>query len=115
MKITAILLFALSFSQCGSLKLENNPPFKVTKATYKNWVGGQPGASGVNVFIKYTSENKIDFDSIYFMNRIVKVELNNVKANKTVIGRFNTSSVNARKDIVLHENATKEILGVKQL
>ena len=109
MKLTAIILFAFSFTQCKSLQFDKSPPFKIIQASYKNWVGGQPGVRGVNVFINYTSETKIEFDSIYFIGRVVKIEINEMKGIKYLAGRFNTSTVNSRDDLILHNNATKEV------
>jgi hypothetical protein len=107
MKILSILAIIFGFSQCGSLKLEDNPPFKITSAVYTNLSGGQPGVKGIDVQIIYTSKNVIEFDSIYFAKRIAKLEVNKIDAQKMIIGHFNTSTI--KRDIVLDSNPTKEI------
>lgn len=46
MKILTILTILFGFSQCGSSSIIKNPAFKVEKAFYNNWVGGQKGVAG---------------------------------------------------------------------
>ncbi len=107
MKFLSILAIIFGFSQCGSLKLEENPPFKITSAIHTNFSGGQQGVSGMNVKIMYTSNETIEFDSIYFSKRIAKLEVRNGNDIKMVIGHFNTSTRN--RDLVLDANPKKEI------
>lgn len=107
MKILSILVIIYGFSQCGSLKLEENPPFKITSATYTSWVGGVPGVSGKNVKITYTSNKNIEFDSIYFSKRKAKLEINTTKNQKMIVGHFNTSS--QKRDVILDIDPRKEL------
>jgi hypothetical protein len=93
MKILSILIIILGFSQCASLKLEENPPFKITAATYTKWVGGQPGVKGMNVEITYTSNQNMEFDSLYFRKRITSLEDRNSGNKKMSIAYFKTSDV----------------------
>ena len=108
MKILSILVIIYGFSQCGSLKLEENPPFKITSATYTSWVGGLPGVSGKNVKIVYTSNKDIEFDSIYFSKRKAKLEINNTKNQKMIIGHFNTST--GKYKTLTYEEVTINVL-----
>ena len=103
--ITTILVLLISFSfiQCNSLKLENNPTFKITGATYNYWVGGQPGVSGIKVNIGYQSDNKIIFDTIYFKKRAAKIEIRTFKGKTYLIGHFDTSTRKNR--IVIDDTA----------
>jgi hypothetical protein len=87
--------------------LDTKPPFTITEASYKSWVGGQPGVHGINVYINYTSKNAIDFDSIYFRNQTVNLETKNHKQTKLVVGYFNTSTTKSKKDLLLQKDATK--------
>jgi hypothetical protein len=64
---------------------------------------------GVHVFIDYTSKSAVTFDSIYFMNTVVKLEMNERKGVKYLAGRFNTTTVNSREDLILHREGTKEL------
>jgi hypothetical protein len=107
MKFLSILAIILGFSQCGTLKLEENPPFKITSAIHTNFHGGQPGVSGMNVKIIYTSDNDVLFDSIYFSKRVVKLEERKRNNIKMIIGHFNTSTRN--RDLVLDADPKKEI------
>lgn len=106
-KILSFLIIIIGFSQCASLKFEKKPPFKITNAVYKNWVGGQPGVSGINVKITYSSAQKIQFDSIYFLNKAAKLEAKDVNKNTEVYGYFYISSLN--NDIILDSDPTKEM------
>jgi hypothetical protein len=107
MKFLSIIAILFCFTQCGSLKLEENPPFKITSAVYTNFSGGQKGVSGMNVKIMYTANETIEFDSIYFSKRIVKLEIQKGNDIKMIIGHFNTSTIN--RDLVLDANPKKEI------
>ena len=101
----------LGFSQCAtskeiSKKLQINTPFSIEKATYTDWVSGvKGGGSGTNVIvtIKDIDSNNIEIDSLYFRGLKVKVEIK----ESSYIGRFN-SSINQRKDKVLHREPKKE-------
>lgn len=105
-----LFLFVSTFliTQCKTVQFDTHPPFKITKAIYKNWSGGQPGVSGTNVFINYTSENTIVFDSIYFKNKVTKIAFIKSENSKQIAGYFNTST-RKNEDIILHQNATKEL------
>ncbi|MBT4780201.1 MAG: hypothetical protein HON97_07160 [Polaribacter sp.] len=106
MKSITFLFLALSFVTCKSISLDTKPPFKITEASYKSWVGGQPGVHGINVYINYTSKTAIDFDSIYFRNKTVKLETKKQKERKILIGYFNTSTINSKEDLLLHKEAS---------
>ena len=106
MKSITFLFLALSFVTCKSISLDTKPPFKITEASYKSWVGGQPGVHGINVYINYTSKKAIDFDSIYFRNKTVKLEAKKQKERKILIGYFNTSTINSKEDLLLQKEAS---------
>jgi hypothetical protein len=106
LKNFAILITILLLSRCASAKFEENPPFTITSAIYNNWSRGQPGNSGINVTITYTSIYPVKFDSIYFSKKIVKLESTKTKETKMIIANF-VSAV--KPDIILDENSSKEI------
>ena len=108
MKLLSIIAIIVSFTQCGSLKLENNPPFKIEKASYNKWVGGQPGVSGTKIEIALKENSTIVFDSLFFQNKSTKVEINIAAGKTLLIGHFSTSSKQNR-DLILDIDATKEI------
>ncbi|MBU3011168.1 hypothetical protein KO506_07120 [Polaribacter vadi] len=105
-QISSILIIVFVFSQCGSLQFDKTPPFKIIAATYTNWVGGQPGVRGTNVKVQFTSTKRIQFDSIYFDNKVAKLQTKNSNDN-LLIGYFNTSSI--KRDIILDANPIKEL------
>lgn len=106
MKIVSILVIIVGFSQCGSLKFEQHPPFKITSAVYQNWSGGQPGVKGMNVKITYTSNKTIEFDSLYFEKRAVDLQIKDSKTNKLVVGYFTSNETN---DLIFDANPVKEL------
>jgi hypothetical protein len=108
-KILSILAIIFLLYQCGSAKFEENPPFTITSAIYNNWTGGQPGNKGMTVNITYTSIYKMKFDSIYYSNKIVKLESNKTKEKKMISANF-VSSV--KPDMILDKNTSKEIHNV---
>ena len=101
------LFIIFLFSQCRSLKLEEKPPFKIISATYQNWLGGQPGVSGTNVKIIYKTYTSFQFDSIYFSNKVAKLEAKDANRNTVVFAYFNTSSF--KNDLVLDVNPINEL------
>lgn len=103
LKIFSTLFIIILFSKCSGLKLQENPPFKIIKATYENWVGGQPGVKGINLKITYSPVNAVQFEDIYFSEKVTKLEIK----NNMLFAYYITSSIN--NDMVLHSEATKEI------
>ena len=107
MKFFLVGIILTSFFQCGSLKFENNPPFKILTATYQNdyevsKIFGEPV-----VKISYTSTKEISFDSIYFNNKIAKLEVASFYSNKRLIGILKNSNFN--NGFVLDKNPIKEL------
>jgi hypothetical protein len=105
MKILSVLALIFSFSQCGSTKFESNPPFKITKVEYYNWVGGVPGVRGTNVQINFKNKTTIVFDSLYFKKRATKIK---TSTPLYIIANYNTSRKLA-SDIIVHLDIKKEV------
>ena len=91
-KLLSIFTIIFSFSQCASLQLENNSPFKVITASFINWSGGQQGVKGMNVEIHYSSNKTIEFDKIYFEDKVANLEVKPSSKNKLVVGFFSDNS-----------------------
>ena len=108
MKYLPIIAVLFSFIQCKTIKLEQNPPFKIEKASYHHWNGGQPGVSGTNIEIKLEKNSNINFDSIFFQNKSTAAEISTTANGMIVIGNFN-SSKRQRKSLILDSNIVKEI------
>ena len=66
--IVILIVAAVSFAQCSTLKLTEKAPFTITEATYQNWVGGQPGVRGTNVTIGIEALNGISIQHVYYKN-----------------------------------------------
>ncbi|WP_341220262.1 hypothetical protein [Polaribacter atrinae] len=105
MKALTLLVLLFSFSQCGSTKFENKIPFTIHSAHYKNWTGGQPGVHGINVQIQLKEKSNINFDSLYFRNKVAKVEFKNATL---IIANYNTSNKKP-SDVILHLDPKKEV------
>ena len=86
-----VLVCIISTLSCKSSKMPNNPPFEIIEASYFYWNGGQPGVSGININIRYTSLQKVSFDSIYFRNMKGAIEQHQDNKGRFMIGRINTS------------------------
>ena len=82
-KLLILICAATSFSQCKTIKLSKTAPFIITGATYHNWVGGQPGVSG-----------------------IVDARIEERKGKKYVIANISTS--NREELIIVEEGAMKK-------
>ena len=107
MKFFLIGIILTSFFQCGSLKFENNPPFKILTATYQNDHEVSKIFGETVVKISYTSTKEISFDSIYFNNKIAKLEVASFNSNKRLIGILKNSNFN--NGFVLDKNPIKEL------
>jgi hypothetical protein len=107
-KILFILALLFGFLQCGSNTFVKNPTFKVEKAFYNNWVGGQPGIRGIKVEMHLKDASEINFDALYFQGKVTKVEVSMKDGLAQVIGHFSTSKIQKR-DIILDLDATKEL------
>ena len=107
MKSFFYLFLILGLTSCKSAKLENNPPFNVSGATYNYWVGGRPGVSGIKIIINYVSNEEVSFDKIYFQNMEGGLE-SYTKDDKTyLIGRINTGKKD-RAAVVMNIDPKKE-------
>jgi hypothetical protein len=111
MKTISIIAILLSFAQCGSSTLVQNTSFKVEKAFYNNWIGGQPGVRGtkLEIHLKYASE--IIFDSLYFKNKRTKVEVLQKEEITQLIGHYSTSK-RINNDLTLTINPIKELKNI---
>lgn len=109
MKHLFLFVTLVLIAQCKSMQFDAQPPFKITKAIFKNWVGGQPGVKGTNVFVSYTSKKNIEFDSMYFHKKITKIEMNEKEGKKIIVGRYNASTRENNADIILHSDSKKEV------
>ncbi|MEE3999975.1 hypothetical protein V1T75_06455 [Tenacibaculum sp. FZY0031] len=110
MKLIGILILALSFAKCASVKTENNHPFKIESANYSNVTGGVKGSySSTNLIIYFSAEEPIDFQKVYFQNRITKAVVEQHNNQTYIAARYKTSSDDEQKDIVLHADPKKEI------
>ncbi len=108
MKLFGILIFALSLTQCASMKLDTNPPFKVTSASYSHITGGQPGNSVLNLMIEFTAPETIDFKNVYFQNRITPAVIEQKQNKQFIAARYKTSSNSDSKDMALHNDAKEK-------
>ena len=108
MKILSIFALLFGFTQCASLKLEKKAPFVVTSAVYNHWVGGMPGVSGTKVEIRLENKADIVFDSLYFLNRVTKIEIKSEKAHTLLIANYSTSN-RQNRDIILDSDPKKEV------
>jgi len=90
--------FSLAFA-CKSSKVQSKLPFKLIEYTYYYWSGGQAGVKGTNVVIKGLNKNLNNFiaDSIYFNNKVVKIETHIKKDTIILMGYF----TNARPIVTL--------------
>ena len=90
-KLLLLICVACSFSQCSTLKLTETAPFKITGATFHNWVGGQPGVSGTNLIIGIDNKSDITIKSIYFRGRKHNPSLEKRKGKEYLVVNMNTS------------------------
>ncbi|GGG92825.1 hypothetical protein GCM10011416_07300 [Polaribacter pacificus] len=90
-QIFLLVLIAFSLSQCKTTQFEKQAPFTIQSATYNYWKGGQPNVGGTKVSFAYKATKPVEFDSIYFQQKSVKVELQEIAGTTYVVGFFNNS------------------------
>lgn len=108
MKILSILTILLVFAQCRSSALVQNPSFKVEKAFYNNWVGGQPGVRGTKLEVHLKNAAEIIFDSLYFNNKVTKVEVLQKEEITQLIGHYSTSK-RIKNDLIIDIDPKNEL------
>ena len=103
--ISGIIFLSFSFCCANKNITKDNHPFKVTKATYNTWVGGQPGVRGIKVVI--TIDNpEIQLDTIFFRDKKAHLKRDNNTNPTKFVGVF--TDPNTKLDYILHENPKKE-------
>lgn len=108
---SVIVIFSIVFISCKSSKAANelgfqtNPPFKVEKATYSKWVGGQPGVHGISIQIQLNKAT-VELDSVYFRNNSTKLKLDKSNSNITYVGSMVLPKIN--KDLQMNMDSKKE-------
>lgn len=104
-KILLFFLLIIGFSQCGSSKFENDPPFLILSAVVYN----NPEKLETNIYIRYKgyhNESFIEFDSIFFKKQKVKIDIKTMRGLTYVYGVFKKS---IQRNLVLDSNPIKEI------
>jgi hypothetical protein len=97
----------MSFSQCSSTQFDKKAPVTITDAFYKNWVGGIPGVKGILITIKAKApKTDIIFDSIYFNNKMIKLESQLQKNELILTGNFTVRS--KTNHIIMHADPKEE-------
>lgn len=104
-------LIIFGFAQCGNskemtYKLQENSSFKISKATFKEWVAGASGVgSGVNVFITFVNldTDKTVINGVFFRGQVSKVE----EDHTVYVARFKTNGNNT-PDIIMHGDPYQE-------
>ncbi len=107
-KILTLLLFVGVFSQCASTRFESKPPFKITKATYNDWVGGQQGVSGIRLVFVYEPIKTVAFQKVYFAGKEGTLTPRNNDGKTFITGHISTST-RVNKELVLDIDPKKEV------
>ncbi|MCF6350136.1 MAG: hypothetical protein L3J23_03775 [Flavobacteriaceae bacterium] len=105
---TIIPILLLAILSCKSSKFEKKLPFKIKKATFQHWVGGQPGVKGIKIAFELQNlEKGIVFHHIYFKNTKEKLYLRNATKNTLLTANINTAN-RENIDVIIHRDASKE-------
>ncbi|TDQ28642.1 hypothetical protein [Tenacibaculum caenipelagi] len=109
MKLIGILLLTFSLTQCVSVKTKNTHPFKIESASYYHVTGGVKGSyNSINLIINFTAEESVDFQKVYFQNRITNAVVEQHNDKQYIAARYKTSSNDDRKDLILHADPKEE-------
>ncbi|MEH6703149.1 MAG: hypothetical protein V7691_00010 [Galbibacter orientalis] len=98
----------MGFSQCGSSqKLVDNPPFVLGEVKSEPWTAGvNKEANGVNVYLPVENENGAELDSLYYQNKVVKLE--RIKKDNYLVYIARYSFNKQSQDIIMHADPKKE-------
>lgn len=107
--LLSFVILVTAFSCCSAtksnIKLNQNPPFKILKANYNTWVGGQPGVKGYTVQFEIDNSSTV-LDSVFFRNMTAKLKKDSSTTNNIYIGTFILP--NRMKHYKLHRDSKKE-------
>lgn len=103
--VTLLVMSCNTSKTIAQIGIEENHPFKVIKATYNTWVGGQPGVKGLLINI-FKDNPEIKLDTVYFRNMKVSLKQNFTSEKPHYVGSFTYSKT--KPDYILHENAINE-------
>ena len=97
------------FTQCASSQFDKKPSFTITKAQHQKWVDANTNSEGTVVTIEFAKnlDTTIQFDSIFFQNKVAATNVKLVDNKTTLSGNFVKSNI-ADKNIVLHSDPKKE-------
>lgn len=84
--MTALLV--LTACKTGDISFVAQPEFQITDYYVQHFVGGVPGVSGDNVVLEIFNDKNFTPDSLYFQQKISKIELRKSSENVLWIGRF---------------------------
>lgn len=111
--LLTVPLLLFSFSNCGGAHSGNNmskftqdPPFKIAKAYYQNWVAGvEEGGSGTNVHVLFSEiDPDVVIQNIYFKNHILEAK-GNINEPLEFVGYLKNAM---QRDIIMDADPTKE-------
>ena len=105
--VITTLCITLLLLQCGSVNFDKTTPFKIHSSTYYNSVTSLQNNANSNIYIRYTSKDNINFDSLYFRKNKIKVETKYIRGEKYVFGEFQKKKL--VRDITLDANPIKEL------
>ncbi|MCT4700196.1 hypothetical protein [Tenacibaculum haliotis] len=90
------------------MKLESNPPFTVNTASYSHITGGLPGNNTLNLMIEFTENQSVDFQKVYFQNKVITAVIEQKQDKNYIAARYKTSTGEDKKDLVLNGDPVKE-------
>lgn len=102
------LFILLGLASCKSAKIDTNPPFNISGASYNYWSGGQQGVSGIRVIINYTTEEEVSFEKIYFQKKEGQIDEYTREGKTFIIGRIDTSKPRG-SDLIMDADPKKEL------
>ncbi|MBR9913507.1 MAG: hypothetical protein GYB32_01565 [Algicola sp.] len=107
--IGLMVVFVVSFSRCSTAqKLQKEAPLDIGDVYFQRWTGGVKGAgSGLNIFIP-TEQSAVILDSVYFREKVAKLELTETDDSHLYIGRFKTAFNEPDTDLVLSSDQKEE-------
>jgi hypothetical protein len=107
--IPGIFLFTL-LSQCSSAQITEKKSFNIENASFQEWYGGRGSSKGVLISIELSNltGKPIEFDSLYFRDKSVKLEQTLHKNKILLKGNFVTNIITDH-DIIMHSDPRKEL------
>jgi len=104
--IVSMSVVVLTQCSCVKPSFQKNPPFSIAESHFQEWIGGQPGVSGISVHILLsTNDENVQPDSLFFNQSKAKIDIKTAEKGHLWVANFRN---NSPRDIIIHSEPKEE-------